>query len=322
MNKLGIFIKALKALTLIGCIALFTTFIFVWYFPGVIATNISSAVDYHPEPVPNVEMECFKENTPVAWSYCINRTLDNDHTNTLVYHFHGRRGNETWWNDRTYYSGELYQDWHNSGVFSPVVVSVSFGPLWLLKEGDLMDTFVNVVMPKVESSLNMTIEQRLIVGESMGGVNALLVWLKTESLFDKVAALCPQIPTISPMASTTQMVQFINQTETSWLRGFMMLAIGRHFYKSEKSWQQNNPISLAQNATLDQLGELYLTCGKQDDWGCMSGAQKLVKIINEKQAEVEWVPTAGGHCDIDNSTLAQFLSSSTKNITYKLGENH
>jgi hypothetical protein len=304
--------KSIKPVLLCVFALFLTTFILIWYFPGVIAKTISPAVDYTPASVPGVEMKCFKENTAVPWSYCINRVASEKDSNTLVYHFHGRRGNETWWNDSTYYSGELYRDWQKSGSFLPVVVSISFGPLWLLKEGELLDTFVDVVMPKIESSLNMTIDQRFVVGESMGGVNALQVWLKTGSLFDKAAALCPPIPTISPMASTSQMVEFINQTETSWLRGFMMLTIGRHFYKDEENWQQNNPLSLVENTELSQLGDLYLTCGKRDDWGCMSGSKKLVKSIKEKGGNVEWVPREGGHCDIDHNTLAQFLSRSVK----------
>ena len=94
----------------------------------------------------------------------------------------------------------------------------------------------------------------------------------------------------------------------------MMLVIGRHFYKDEASWQQNNPLSLARNTELNQLGDLYLTCGKQDDWGCMNGSQKLVKIINQKQGDVEWVPRPGGHCDIDHNTLAQYLSRSANRL--------
>lgn len=310
MIKNPILKKSVKAVLLIACAVVFTSFILIWYYPGLIATNISSAVDYKPDQVPNVEMMCFEENEPVTWSYCINRASGESDSNTLVYHFHGRRGNETWWNDKYFYSGELYSHWQKSGASAPVVVSVSFGPLWLLKEGELLDIFVDVVMPKVESSLNMTIDKRFVVGESMGGINALLVWLKTGSLFDKAAALCPPIPTISPMASTNQMWAYINQGETSWLRGFMMLVIGRHFYKDEASWQQNNPLSLVQNTELSQLGNLYLTCGKQDDWGCMNGSQKLAKIINEKQGDVEWVPREGGHCDIDHNSLAQYLSRS------------
>ncbi|NQZ12240.1 MAG: hypothetical protein HRT35_34240, partial [Algicola sp.] len=149
MLKNPIFKKSVKAVLLFACAVVCTTLILMWYFPGVIATNISSAVDYKPDQVANIEMTCFKENAPVVWSYCVNRASGEPASNTLVYHFHGRRGNETWWNDKYFYSGELYSDWKKSGASPPVVVSVSFGPLWLLKEGELLDTFVDVVMPKV-----------------------------------------------------------------------------------------------------------------------------------------------------------------------------
>jgi len=286
--------------------------IVLWWFPSMLARAISEPMDYEPLPIVGVEMECFDETSPVVWSYCINKVATSENK-TLVYHFHGRRGNATWWNDDTYYSGEVFRVWQAMGISPPTVVSISFGPLWLLKEQSLLDTFVDTVMPRIELSIGTPIDKRLVVGESMGGINALLVWLKTEAKFSGAAALCPPLPTISPMASLNEMVTYVSKKETSFKRAMMMIAIGRSFFNNERSWRENNPLEVVIRADLTEAGALYLTCGKLDDWGCMDGSLQLATVAKKRGASVEWYPREGGHCDIDPVSLAQFLGGTGLN---------
>lgn len=293
----GLFVVLL--IIILGCILL-------WNKPSIVVDAISKPLDYSPIPIPKVKMECFNDDTPVKWSYCINRVPNSTNKN-LIYHFHGRRGDAYWWNDDTYYTGDLYREWQKTDTDAPTVISVSFGPLWMLKKTQLLDFFQNELVPQMESTLNTVIDNRLVVGESMGGVNAILVWLNSDLKFDRVASLCPPLPTISPEASYNEMMAYIRDTEVSWRRGLMMLFMGRYLYPNEDSWRDDSPLEVATSKDLSSSGALYLSCGKKDDWGCMAGSKQLVSVAKSSGATVHWHPMEGGHCDIDRPSLAKFL---------------
>ena len=285
--------------------------VFLWIYPGVFARFVSTPLAYTPVQIADVEMACFDETTPTDWSYCVNR-LPGSQKGAIVYHFHGRRGNATWWNDDTYYSGDVVRAWKRLELAPPTVVSISFGPLWLLRRDGLLETLVDVVIPRIEARLDEPVESRMVVGESMGGVNALLIWLNTEMAVSGVAALCPPLPTVAPTAPASEIAEYVRGGPTSWYRAVVLLAIGRHLFPTPESWLENNPLErIAQVPDLADRGRLYLTCGKRDDWGCMAGSERLVAAAEHRGARVEWHPRAGGHCDIEPVSLAKFLARSS-----------
>lgn len=303
----------LPGLALLLCSA----FTLVWLQPGSVVRALSSAVDYTPVPVAALNMTCVDETEPQAWSYCINR-VPNSRSTTLVYHFHGRRGNARWWNDDSYYSGDLYREWAQQGIAPPTVVSISFGPLWLLEQQGRLKVFREQIVPHIESTLNTEFDRRLVVGESMGGFNALLVWLNTGAQFDGAAALCPPLPTVSPDASLGELTDYLSTSSTSLQRAGMMLLMGRYLFPDEQSWQHNSPLALAAQRNLKAAGTLYLSCGKQDDWGCMAGSKQLLARAQSRGARVLWHPQPGGHCDIDRVSLAGFLGSGPERAAAEL----
>ena len=73
------------------------------------------------------------------------------------------------------------------------------------------------------------------------------------------------------------------------------------------SWLEDSPLEVARSKDLSSAGMLYLSCGKKDDWGCMAGSKQLVSVAKSSGATVHWHPMEGGHCDIDRTSLAQFL---------------
>lgn len=270
------------------------------------------ADDWKPVPIPGVDMKCFQEETPVSWSFCVNR-LPSSGNQDVVYHFHGRNGSADWWNDQTYYTGKVHAQWIEQGVAPPTVVTVSFGKLWLLTErpdeatGGLYRVFIDDVLSRVETEIPHSIGRRSLVGESMGGVNALTVALKSGRLFARAASLCPPIQRVSPFSSASGIFRYVTQTSTSWRRALMMLLFSRKFYPNEEVWANNDPLQLARNYLQPSDVRLYLTCGEKDDWGCMEGSKAFVKALEEKGGKVDWYPRPGGHCDIDVESLAKFL---------------
>jgi hypothetical protein len=69
--------------------------------------------------------------TAGALRYCVYR--DAGGTNgDIVYHLHGRNLDEKIWNDNTYFTAMLQAQWQRLGAKPPTVVTISYGPTWLL----------------------------------------------------------------------------------------------------------------------------------------------------------------------------------------------
>lgn len=266
--------------------------------------------DWVPVPIQGLKMRCFEETKPVPWSFCIHQVPGSTNRD-VVYHFHGRNGAATWWNDETYYSREVMDFWAEARVAPPTVVGVSFGALWILTDTPegLLPVFTNDVIPKVEAQLGKPIARRMLVGESMGGLNALVIGLKTTGTFSRIAALCPPLPTLSPNASISDKVAYVRRTSTTWRRAALMQWLSDRFYPTEADWLSNHPFPLSQQPNALLGTEFYLSCGARDEWGCQEGAEAVVTNLERHGNKVEWHLQPGGHCDIDSRSLAQFLGA-------------
>lgn len=260
--------------------------------------------EWVPEPMADLEMRCFDESAPVPWSFCINRAREGT-SGDVLYHLHGRNGSARWWNDATYYTAKVHEAWRAHGTKPPIVVSISFGKLWLLND-DLLPVFLETVLARVERELGIEVAHRMIVGESMGGINTLIAALKTQGVFTKAAALCPPLATVSPYASLGELYDYVSKSSTSWRRAAMLLVFARRFFSDEAAWGRYDPLRLAREYRGDT--KLYLSCGAQDDWGCMEGSLALVTNLEESGRAITFERRPGGHCDIDAGSLARFLA--------------
>ena len=278
----------------------------------LMAPVFSAPLEWATVPMEDVEMECFDETYPEPWSYCITTSPGSANAD-LLYHFHGRRGAADWWNDQEYYAYEVHRAWREAGLGAPRVASISFGPLWLLTEdgpaagGGRMRAFLDHVIPTVEGRLGEPVDERMAVGESMGGVNALLVATHAGERFDRVASLCPPLTTTSPFAGYGELWRVGDDASASVQRRVMLMSLGRYLYPTEEDWERNDPLQAVLRGRSSALPDLYLSCGERDDWGCMVGSEAFVAAARERGAEVEWHRRPGGHCDIDAASLASFL---------------
>jgi S-formylglutathione hydrolase FrmB len=242
----------------------------------------------------------------VAWAVCFHEPPDADPSHLLI-HFHGRRGNEAWWNDAEAYSGELYEVWRAQRVRPPIVASVSFGPLWLLvnqaSEGPTLSLFEREVLPRIEASLRQPVARRSVVGESMGGVNALMVGVRGER-FQRAAALCPPIYEASPATGPFEIPSLARRLGLSPSQALLVTGLARRLYPDESVWRASDPL---QALTRTPRTAFYVTCGAADPWRCMPGATRFADTVRGLGGSVDWVPRPGGHCDVDVESLARFL---------------
>lgn len=286
----------------------------LWALLFSLIAPLSIASEWTPIPIRGITMKCFAEKFPVAWSFCVNKTK-NSASKNLIYHFHGRNGDATWWNDQTYYTGKVHAAWLKKNEPSPIVASISFGKLWLLVDNssgteNLYRFFLDHAMKRIEQEIGGPIEERMAVGESMGGVNALILAMKSKGVFSKVATLCPVLPPVSPFAPISKLYDYIKRSSMSLKRALMTYWFSRKFYPTEDVWEANDPLHLSKSFTASGAPALYVSCGEKDEWGCLEGSQQLVANVKAAGGQVEWHQRPGGHCDIDQDTLANFLRDS------------
>jgi pimeloyl-ACP methyl ester carboxylesterase len=271
---------------------------------GLLVRWMATPSDWQPEPMADLEMECGSESTPVPWTYCVHRSPGSDSRDLLV-HVHGRRGTARWWNDTTYYTGTLYEHWHSSNAAPPTVVSISFGPLWVLL-GDTATAFEPVLERATERAAvwaGHDFERTMLVGESMGGYNALLAGLDHADRFDKVAALCPPLSTESPFGAAA----LDRLGESSLREGFMLLAFSRAFFEDDADWREHDPVARLLGGETFQPS-LHVSCGTRDPWGCTSGARAVTEALEAQGQTPELTLLDEGHCAVDEAKLAAFLA--------------
>lgn len=241
--------------------------------------------------------------------YCIYRAPGGS-SGDLVYHLHGRNLDEQVWSDETYYTAMLQGRWQEAGVLPPTVITVSYGPTWLLTprgrkpDSGLLDDLMSR-LPDIEARVGRP-KRRMLVGESMGGLNVLIAGLSHPAQFTKIAALCPGVYTDSPFAPLSSLRSAMARTGASpkVIAGIWLLA--RKYLAGDDEWQRISPLKLIER-TGRNSPSLYLSCGLYDAYGNFEGTQQLADEARLRGVQVEWHPIYGGHCAVDVASLAAFL---------------
>ncbi|WP_428149404.1 alpha/beta hydrolase-fold protein [Brevundimonas sp.] len=242
--------------------------------------------------------------------YCIYRAAQGTNGNVL-YHLHGRGLDERVWNDDTYLTAMLQAQWQDRGAVPPTVVTLSYGPTWLLtprgkrSESGLLEDLMGR-LPDIESRTGAP-RRRLLMGESMGGLNVLIAGLSEPRSFDRIAALCPGVYADSPFGSLATMRAGIERTGANPKMAFGIWLLARKYIADETEWRRISPLSLIERAGPD-FPALYLSNGLYDAYGNYEGTRLLAKRAAERGMRTEWRPLYGGHCATDIASLASFLA--------------
>lgn len=243
--------------------------------------------------------------------YCVYR--DRRGTNgDVVYHMHGRNLDERIWNDDTYMTALVQAEWQRRPELPPTVVTVSYGSTWLLTpkgkkpDSGLLDDLM-ARLPAIEAKIGRP-RRRLLVGESMGGLNVLIAGLSYPSRFAKVAALCPGVYSISPFASLSTIRATMQRTGANPKIVFGVWMMARRYAANDAEWQRVSPLALIKRAG-PAYPALYLSNGLYDAYGNFEGSQQLVEMARRRGVTTQWHPLYGGHCATDVASLAAFLSS-------------
>ena len=248
---------------------------------------------------------------PGQLRYCVHRAAGGVNGD-VVYHLHGRHLEAEIWNDPSYFTAMVQAYWQKAGVLPPTVISLSYGPVWLLapkgeaEHSGLLDTIWPEITA-IEARIGKP-GRRLLMGESMGGLNSLVLGLSQPRRFDKVAALCPTVYLDSPFAPLSQIREAIVRTGAEPRIAFGIWQLARRYVANGDEWRRLSPLALIEGAALEVARpSLYLSGGLYDRYGLYEGTERLAQRAAQRGLPTEWHPLYGGHCAIDVASLGAFL---------------
>jgi len=271
------------------------------------------------EAASKIAEECGESVEGLAFKYCITRANSNSNTDVL-YFLHIGNGNEHQWKQDL---SDVQSELAKTSAQPPVVITVSFGPFWLLVEKNktpksgLLEVFRDQIMPKMEMlALGRQAQRRLLMGASMGGFNSAALLLKLPpKTFDRVVIACPALLDLSPWASEADTAAFIQRLNVHPKTVENMSKIAKMFVADEKTWKEKvNPLDLIakRESTPIELPPL-LVAGNKDDRNFFEGAsifaQKATERAKGTKAVVNWKSWPGGHCQLDAAATAGFLTA-------------
>lgn len=260
-----------------------------------------------------------------AFQLCVHYYPESDRK-SIAYYIHGGGGSPWTWQDNNNFQ-YLREEMKLQKLIPPIFVSISFGPHWALKQfasdskSPLLLVF-NQIQQEIEKKLTSdgtlqfgSVENRMIFGESIGGMNTILaVSLGDNKIkYRKAAILCPAIFTISPFSTDEEVDQYVARARALGNHGITRAnVVGplRNFFKTEfpspKIWEEYDLVKLLKNSK-SAPQQIYISSNKDDLAGLREGALLLFEQVKLTHENVIYKDLPGPHCKHDFKSLAQFL---------------
>ena len=271
---------------------------------GLVSAREGLAAQAHKE-----KCTWFTNHKP--YGYCVTKTVGSTNPD-ILYYMHGAGQNQRAW---LKHKTMIWKVWEDRGIDAPTVVTFSFGPIWLMAEKNkakasgLFEFVADKLMPKVEAKLGGLKGRRLVVGESMGGFNAIQLAMKRPEYFSRIAILCPDITSLQPYSSWKEIKEFMTDTGTGFVHTFWEIVMERIFFAHDGSWNHAAPLIAGQELLGPQTPPLYVSYGMQDQFGFFPGARAFAELAQSKGVNVQYEAVTGRHCSFDSQGVAQFLVS-------------
>jgi predicted esterase len=281
----------------------------------------------------NTHYQTYSHDLPIPYKYTL--FTYNEKNNTILYFFHGSDGNELSWMSQK----ELINLWKNSHDEIPNVVGITFGKKSLLlpeyeyhnKKMGSLNYFVKNIIPRIEKEINIKIKKRFALGISMGGFSVSQLVFRYPELFDKAAIISPAIYPISLYSSDKEIEQFINQVkaELFGVKEFIKLHIfkkdtiknnietiiyaQRKIIPDQEIWEKTSIINNMRKPPKNNKLKIYISCGKNDEFGLFFGSKELYEKARELKYPVKLSLLKGGHSIKNNKEIVDFFIDKNKN---------
>ena len=259
-------------------------------------------------------VECHPiQNTDLQGEVCIQKA-DRSRNPDVLYFFHGVDRNARDWFERGDFL-RIQESWSHVGKGNPTVISVSFGPRFILKTEPhngkgMHEIFVRQIMPDVENEIGgLGGGRRLLLGESMGGLNASILFIREQKLFNRAAFLCAALTKVSPFASSFDIFRYVTRTGANGPMVWYFMGVARDMIGRPQDWSPNDPLDMATHMVGPETPPVYLSSSESDDFGFFEGGQHLANLMKEKGVNTQWVPRQGEHCaNHDGDSLIKFFA--------------
>lgn len=245
----------------------------------------------------------------VPFSYCI-RNVDRTQTSDVIYFFHGLNGGaDTWF---TQYLGTrmMHEYWNQKG-YKPTIITISFGSSWLLvntRRSQLLPLFIEKIMPFLESKIGgLQTGRRMLIGQSMGGFNAVQASLQHPELFSKVALLCPALTTLGPFASEEEIAEYIRRNKADPALIADMVKLTRLAFENQSDWERHDPMKLVSRSSPFRRPQFHISIGVTDEYGFFEGSWVFTKLGLRNFFFFDWMPVIGGHCNFSRVSASKFI---------------
>jgi len=286
--------------------------------PGCVSEVPPSSASKHVQ-------ECADYDDPVSpWRVCITRTIGSESKDVLFY-FHGYSNDQCAWlaaaRPGSAYRAEVVRWWEENGRQAPIVVVFSIGRRFLLTPGGgryPVSWFVESVLPVIRKKLGPKRGKYIIWGTSMGGQNALQLYLRYPALWDKAILNSPLIPVCDPYAedrgaacilgTAAPQVPFLTRESLNMIR---------EFYPAREAWAAADPLKAGPRLLNPEYPPLLIEVGASDEFGFYPGTDTFRKIARQKGVSVEYIvhgAKAGpfwkvpNHLYFDTARLAEFIT--------------
>jgi len=196
----------------------------------------------------------------------------------VLYFLHGLNENEMRWSTRGLTDVKL-DKMMADGKIGEFIVAVPFGATSFYtnaRSGNAPweDMIVKEFIPMIESTyrVNATRATRGISGISMGGYGALKIAMKHPDLFGSVSS------------HSAVLLAHLDDAQVRGGRLAMFNAMFDQIYGINQDltyWEQNNPMTLAEDTKKLNGLKIYFDCGTEDDYGFQVGTKALDDMLTK-----------------------------------------
>ncbi len=246
-----------------------------------------------------------------TYKYCVSQGQGAAQQNVLWY-FHGIFEDERrLWTKKEI--NKIQEGWKKRGIPQPTIIAISLGGKWLAKENittgktSIANDITTQILPYLEKTFVGQVRQRMVLGKSMGGFNALQSILRTKVRIDKVAFVCPAFFPIHPN-STKQEVEDYKKRHLGYIKSFYISYVQswtKKEFPSESAYAPHHPYRRV--ADLPKTLPVFLSVGGQDSFGFNEGTEYLAAFLKNRNQPIVYKPIAGSHCAYDVDELSAFL---------------
>lgn len=266
----------------------------------IIGTYVFNEPTFYQKELENAQ--CGNRN---GYKYCWHHG-EGERKDEVMYHFHGVLADELNFIKNKAFV-RLQKLWIKDGRGRPQVISISYGPVWIMTSKNtrhlsgLLENWKSDTFIELETFLGIkNVTKRFLVGDSMGGHNVLKVFYKNTDVFDRVVALCPAQLSNSPYSSMESVIQKLPQVESVWPMYFAAMGLMASFY-DEGTWNKESP-TYFNDEFLKHIDKLRILLTENDMYGFTKTNLSWIDEIQKRGKKIEYKIEPGLHCVPNNLT--------------------